>query len=198
MVIPVSRQTDEQLIEQFRQGSVQAFERLMQRYRDDICAYAYRHAKSYEDAEDIAQEVFAKVYRALPAWKPQASFKTWLYTIARNLCTDHHRGRIRRPTQSLEALQADSSDEPTAPDSANDPVRNLEESEIHTVIAEALDQLSDQQKEVFVLYHYQHLQIKEIAKVLEIADGTVKMHRHRAMKKLRILLEPYWKLLQEG
>lgn len=194
----MSRDEDAKLIDQFRRGSIQAFELLMRRYWHDIKVYAYRHAKNDEDAEDIAQEVFAKVYRALPAWKPQASFKTWLYTIARNMCTDHYRGRSRRPTQSLEALQDDSFEEPPVTDFGSDPERLLEDAEIKQLITEALNELSDQQREVFILYHYQHLQIKEIAELLGIADGTVKMHRHRAMKKLRMVLEPYWKLAQEG
>lgn len=194
----MGRREDEKLVVQFREGDIRAFERLMSKYWPDIFRYTFRHAKNHEDAEDITQEVFAKVYRALPNWEPRASFKTWLYTIARHLCTDHYRGRSRRPTQSLDDLQEDSYEEPMAEDLESDPARLLAEMEIHEVIARALDQLAPQQREVFILYHYQHLQIKEVAEILGIAEGTVKMHRHRAMKKLRVLLEPYWKLTKEG
>lgn len=86
---------DEILIDQFRNGDQDAFSKLMQKYQTPIFDYVRRKVGNDDDANDITQEVFVKVHRALPDWQPRASFQTWLYTLARNRCTDYHRDRAR-------------------------------------------------------------------------------------------------------
>jgi RNA polymerase sigma-70 factor (ECF subfamily) len=147
--------------------------------------------KNYEDAEELTIEVFFKAYRALDTWKPQARFSTWLYKIAHNLSIDFHRAKSRRHTYSLDDEEF-SVDEPTAVDLWSNPEWELEEKDRHRVIREAIDQLSPKQKAVFMLNRYQGLQIKEITEVLGIAEGTVKIHLHRAVRKLQTLLQPLW------
>ncbi|MBM3239914.1 RNA polymerase sigma factor [Candidatus Poribacteria bacterium] len=180
---------DEILIAQFKDGDQNAFSTLMTKYKSLLFSYVRRKVGDNDDAEDITQEVFVKVYRALPNWQPRASFQTWLYTIARNRCTDYHRARTRRQFQSL-----DDDEEftltPPATDIYSDPEKMAEESELGRIISEAIEQLSPKQKEVFRLHHYQGLQIKEIAETLGMADGSVKVHHHRAMKKLKKILAP--------
>ena len=182
---------DEMLVAQFQAGRLDAFDDLMKRYKGQIYAYLLRSVKNYEDAEELTIEVFFKVYRALDTWKPQARFSTWLYKIAHNLSIDFHRAKSRRHTYSLDDEEF-SVDEPTAVDLWSNPEWELEEKDRHRVIREAIDQLSPKQKAVFMLNRYQGLQIKEITEVLGMAEGTVKIHLHRAVRKLQTLLLPLW------
>ena len=182
---------DEMLVAQFQAGRLDAFDDLMKRYKGQIYAYLLRSVKNYEDAEELTIEVFFKAYRALNTWKPQARFSTWLYKIAHNLSIDFHRAKARRQTYSLDDEEL-SIDEPTAVDLWSNPEWDIEEKDRHRVIRDAMDQLSPKQKAVFMLNRYQGLQIKEITEVLGMAEGTVKIHLHRAVKKLQTLLLPLW------
>ena len=182
---------DEMLVAQFQAGRPDAFDDLMKRYKGQIYAYLLRSVKNYEDAEELTIEVFFKVYRALGTWKPQARFSTWLYKIAHNLSIDFHRAKSRRQTYSLDDEEFPV-DEPTAADLWSNPEWEVEEKDRHRIIREAIDQLSPKQKAVFMLNRYQGLQIKEITEVLGMAEGTVKIHLHRAVKKLQTLLLPLW------
>ena len=182
---------DEMLVAQFQAGRLDAFDDLMKRYKGQIYAYLLRSVKNYEDAEELTIEVFFKAYRALGAWKPQARFSTWLYKIAHNLSIDFHRAKSRRQTYSLDDEEFPL-DEPAAVDLWSNPEWEIEEKDRHRVIRDAIDQLSPKQKAVFMLNRYQGLQIKEITEVLGIAEGTVKIHLHRAVKKLQTLLQPLW------
>lgn len=182
---------DEMLVAQFQAGRPDAFDEIMKRYKHRIYAYLLRSVKNYEDAEELTIEVFFKVYCALDSWKPQARFSTWLYKIAHNLSIDHHRAKSRRQTYSLDDEEL-SLDEPKAVDLRSNPEWEAEEKDRGRMIREAIDQLSPKQRAVFMLNRYQELQIKEITEVLGMAEGTVKIHLHRAMKKLKTLLQPLW------
>jgi len=182
---------DEILVVQFQTGRQEAFDELMKRYKHKIYAYLLRSVRNYEDAEELTLEVFVKVYRALSKWRPEARFSTWLYKIAKNLSIDHHRAKSRRFTYSLDDEEL-SLKEPVAVDLRSNPEWQLEENDRNRIIREAVDALSPKQKETFMLYRYEGLQIREIAEVLGMAEGTVKIHLHRAMKKLRNVLLPLW------
>ena len=182
---------DEILVAQFQAGRLDTFDELMRRYKHKIYAYLLRSVKNYEDAEELTIEVFFKVYRALDKWQPQARFSTWLYKIASNLAIDFHRAKSRRPAYSLDDEEFPI-DSPIAGDLASNPEWRLEENDRNRLILEAVDQLSPNQKKVFMLNRYEGLQIKEITEVLGMAEGTVKIHLHRAMKKLKVLLQPLW------
>ncbi|MDE0297354.1 MAG: sigma-70 family RNA polymerase sigma factor [Candidatus Poribacteria bacterium] len=182
---------DELLVAQFQAGRRYAFDELMKRYKHKIYAYLLRSVRNCEDAEELTIEVFFKAYRALDGWQPQARFSTWIYKIAHNLSIDHHRAKSRRVTFSLDDDEL-AIEEPVASDLGSDPAWQLEEKDRNSVIRAAVDQLSPNQKAVFMLNRYEGLQINEITDVLGIAEGTVKVHLHRAMKKLQILLKPYW------
>ncbi len=182
---------DEILVVQFQTGRQEAFDELMKRYKHKIYAYLLRSVRNYEDAEELTLEVFVKVYRALSKWRPEARFSTWLYKIAKNLSIDHHRAKSRRFTYSLDDEELSIKD-PVATDLRSNPEWQLEENDRNRIIREAVDALSPKQKETFMLYRYEGLQIREIAEVLGMAEGTVKIHLHRAMKKLRNVLLPLW------
>ncbi len=181
---------DEILVTKLQLGDQDAFDELMRRYKHRIYAYILRSVKNYEDAEELTVEVFFKVYRALHKWKPQAKFSTWLYKIAYNVSIDHHRAKKRHIIHSLDNNLL-SIDEPTAKDLGSDPEKLIVEKDRHRVINQAVDHLSQNQKKVFLMNRYDGLQIKEIAEILGIAEGTVKIHLPRAIKKLRVLLQPF-------
>ncbi len=182
---------DEMLVAQFKLGSQKAFDELMKRYERRIFGYLLRSVRNYEDAEDLTLEVFFKVYRALDSWEPKAKFSTWLYTIASNLAIDYHRSKARQPVYIFEdedVIEA----RLVATDISSNPEKQLEEKERGRIIREAVDELSSKQKAVFMLTRYEGLQIREVAEALGMAEGTVKIHLHRAMKKLQTLLRPLW------
>lgn len=181
---------DEMLVVQFQAGRQHAFDELMKRYKNKIYAYLLRSVRNCEDAEELTIEVFFKAYRALDGWQPQARFSTWLYKIAHNLSIDHHRAKSRRQTYSLDDEEL-AIEDPVASDLGSNPAWQLEERDRNSIIRAAVDQLSPNQKAVFMLNRYEGMQIKEITEVLGIAEGTVKVHLHRAMKKLQILLQPF-------
>ncbi len=182
---------DEKLVYQFQAGHQNAFDELMKRYKSKIFSYLLRSVRNYEDAEDITVEVFVKVYRALNNWQPKAKFSTWLYKIASNLAIDYHRASARNPVYLLE-----DEDIPemrlVATDIASNPAALLEEKERGRIIREAVAQLSPKQKAVFLLCRYEGFSMKEASKMLGIAEGTVKIHLHRAVKRLQTILRPLW------
>ncbi|MDE0483596.1 MAG: sigma-70 family RNA polymerase sigma factor [Candidatus Poribacteria bacterium] len=182
---------DEMLVAQFKSGSQKAFDELMKRYERRIFGYLLRSVRNYEDAEDLTLEVFFKAYRALDSWEPKAKFSTWLYTIASNLAIDYHRSKARQPVYVFEdedVIEA----RLVATDISSNPEKQLEEKERGRIIREAVDELSSKQKAVFMLTRYEGLQIREVAEALGMAEGTVKIHLHRAMKKLQTLLRSLW------
>ena len=120
---------DETLIGQIKEGDLSAFDELMNRYSKLVYYLALRMTNSHEDAEDIRQEVFVRVFKALPAWKPRASFYTWLRTVALNLCIDHHRARVRRQMQSLDDKESFVVN--IAADTSSDPLQSTEAEELN-------------------------------------------------------------------
>lgn len=182
---------DEILVTQFKAGSQKAFDTLMKRYERRIFGYLLRSVRNYEDAEELTLEVFFKAYRALASWQPKAKFSTWLYTIASNLSIDYHRSKARKPEFIFEDEEVIET-RLVATDISSNPEKQLEDKERGRIIREAVDELSSKQKAVFMLTRYEGLQIKEVADTLGMAEGTVKIHLHRAMKKLQTILQPLW------
>jgi len=186
---PTADSPDADLILMAQSGNTRAFDVLVKRYRGRVYLLAYHQTKSHEDALDITQEAFIRAYKALPKWQPKASWFTWVYKIARNLCIDFHRSRNRRRTDSLDEPES-TVPEPTTTDLLSDPGRTTQEGELSGIIHEAVETLSTRQREVFVLHHYGGLQVKEVADTLDIAEGTAKIHLFRAVAKLREILGP--------
>ncbi len=174
---------DEILIKRFKEGDISAFDELMDKYNRKIYYLALRMSKSPEDAEDISQEVFVRVFKALVKWKPKASFYTWLRTVTVNLCIDHHRVRVRHQTQPLENKEGVVMDIPVDP--SGDPLRVAESEELMQRIFLATENLSKQQRKAFMLFHYGGLSQIEAAEIMECAVGTIKAHLSRATAKMR-------------
>lgn len=143
------------------------------------------------DVEDLAQEVFLKVFRALPQFDPtRAKFTTWVYTFVRNHCYDVLKKR-RLPTSSLHAAAADETPRELPDDRELLPTKSLENQELGRRIGEALATLGEDQRMVFVLREYEDLPFAEIAAITGVNEGTVKSRLFRAKESLRNQLAPY-------
>lgn len=178
---------DESLIRRIKEGDLSAFEELMHKYGKQIYSLAFRMTGNHEDAEDIAQEVFARALKAIPSWKPKATLYTWLRTVTLNLCIDYHRSRVRHQTQSIDDKDSPVANLPSEEDYG--PLETVESEELRERILLAVDKLSLQQRRAFMLCHYAGMSLKEASEVMGCAVGTIKAHLSRATAKLRDLLK---------
>ena len=186
--------TDEkELVERFQNGEQEAFNELVNRYHGKVYNLVYKYVPNSETAKDLSQEIFIKAYRALPNFKRQSAFYSWLYRIAVNLCIDFIRQQKRGQTLSFDDLPTVGNDEPAFNDVSPLPPDQLETKELGQIIGQAVQQLPPKQQHVFNLRYHDGLQLKEIAAQLDRSEGTIKAHLHHAHKRLRTLLVPYLK-----
>jgi RNA polymerase sigma-70 factor (ECF subfamily) len=166
---------ESELIERFKRGDSSAFEALVAMHRARVEGVARRFLGDAHEALDVAQDVFVAAFRTLPTWRPEAQLFTWLYRTTLNLCTK----RLR--TRGRVVPMADRVGEGAAAPGA-EPV---DRAEMAQAIEEALESLSDKQREVFLGCHEQGLTLDEVAARLSIAPGTARSHLHRALVTLR-------------
>ena len=189
----VKRERESEILSRVVAGDVDAFEYFVVTYQKRITRFVYTLLRDPADADGIAQDVFVKAFRALPEFKGQSAFETWLTRIAINAVRDHI--RRRRPVVSFSELHADEDDDgpdlPAAFDPADgtSPERDLLSKGIRHRIAEALVALSPRQRAVFVMKHYEEKSIAEIGEATGLDEGTIKSHLFRAARKLRERLE---------
>lgn len=182
---------DLELVERFQRGDITAFELLVKKYQNKIYDIVYHYTRSVEDAYDLTQEVFEKVFKSLKRFKKRASFYTWIYRIAVNSCIDYGRKRARFQTVSIEEQSRLYEFLSSGP--GHSPAEAVEMYELEQQIARAIDQLSPKQKAVFILKRYEGLSLEEIAQVSGRSVGTIKAHLSHATAKLMELLAPYLK-----
>ncbi len=189
-------EADEALMVRYQQGEVRAFEILLTRHRRPVFNFILRFVRSREVAEDLMQETFLRVVKGAENYKRQAKFTTWLYTIARNLCVDHSRRMKHRKAQSLDApLSKSADDSGTLLDvvAGNElqSDRKAVSSQLADKMKEAIDRLSDDQREVFLMREFLDMPFKQIAEVVGVPENTVKSRMRYALEKLRLELEEY-------
>ena len=181
------------LVAEAQAGSRAAFEELVRRFDRDVLRLALNLMKRPEDARDVYQEAFLKVYRNLHRFRFECSFYTWLYRIVTNVCLDHLRRKQARPEDQAPELNSAYHEEgitdfferqrehrPTL-----DPERALMGQEIKSRIARAMERLSPRERIVFEMKHYQGLKLRAIGDVLGTTEETVKNSLFRATRKLR-------------
>ncbi len=183
-----------QLVRRCLGGDADAWEQIVQSYHRRIYNICYRFTGTADDAEDLTQEVFIKMYRTLASYDVErGAFVTWLTTLARNLLVDHFRkSRMERATDSLDAPPAADEDAPTLADQLAD-TAPAADTRIHTqqtqqMVHQALQKLSPELREAVILRDLQELDYKEIAKVLRVPEGTVKSRINRGRTELGRLL----------
>lgn len=187
-----SAPSDEDLILQFQNGNVYAFEQIVTRYKDQLVNFAYRFLGDLEDAEDIVQETFLRVFRKKNAYKNVAKFSTWIYTITGNLAKTELRKRKRRKLLSISTLGFEDKDF-ELPDTKKGPEENVDDLLKDTVIQKAINRLPEKFKEVIIFRDLQELSYEEISTIVKIPLGTVKSRVNRGRLKLQELLTEYLK-----
>jgi RNA polymerase sigma-70 factor (ECF subfamily) len=190
-------QTDERaLIERAQAGDRPAFDELVRRYDRAVLRLASNVLRTPEDARDVYQESFLKIYKNLARFRFECSFYTWVYRIVSNSCLDHLRRRQSRPEdQAPETLSrersestADFFDRQAATAPAANPERNVFNQEIAQRIAQALERLTPRERMVFSMKHYQGLKLRAIGETLGTTEETVKNSLFRATRKMRAQL----------
>jgi RNA polymerase sigma-70 factor, ECF subfamily len=176
---------DEELVASARQGNRGAFEELVERHKRRAYHIAFGFTRDGEDAKDLSQEAFLKAFTNLKNFDGRSSFYTWFYRILVNLCLDYKRRHKRVPAEEFDeatVARMDPSHEPARPRS---PDQQVLARQISVKVGAALEALPARQRVAFVLKNHQGLSIKEIAELMDTAEGTVKVHLHRAVTALR-------------
>jgi RNA polymerase sigma-70 factor (ECF subfamily) len=174
---------DSDLITRAAGGDPAAFQALVERHRSMVYRVAYQFAGNHYDAEDIAQEVFIKVYRSLDKFRQDAQLTSWLYRIVMNACIDHR--RRQSPAGSAAFGEEAENKLLNTPEEAPDPENRAYAGELGQVLESEINRLPHGQRIVFIMRHHQGLKLGEIATALGLAEGTVKRQLHAAVHRLR-------------
>lgn len=179
------------LIEQCRNGDVAAFENLVLLYEKKVFNVAYRMLGNKDDASEIAQEVFVKVFVSINQFKGKSSFSTWVYRITVNMCLDEIRKRKKVSLIYInEGISLDDGEvEMQIATDAPGPDEMAELSELQRTVTKAILLLSEEQRTVIILRDIQGLSYKEIAEIIKCPSGTVKSRVNRARAALKHILE---------
>jgi RNA polymerase sigma-70 factor (ECF subfamily) len=178
---------DASLIPRAAAGDRAAFRALVERHRTMVYRVALQYSGNHHDADDIAQEVFLKVFRSLGNFRQDAQFTSWLYRIAMNACIDH----ARRAAPTLAASSGNGEDEnplEALPTDAPGPEEHAYAGELGVVLRDAIERLPPRQRLIFTMRHFEQLKLTEIAEALGLAEGTVKRQLHAAVHRLRATL----------
>lgn len=174
---------DTDLISRAAGGDSSAFQALVERHRSMVYRVAYQFAGNHHDAEDIAQEVFIKVYRSLDRFRQDAQLTSWMYRIVMNACIDHR--RRQRPAVAAPFGEEAEQRMLNAPEERPDPEERAYAGELGQVLESEIGRLPNGQRVVFVMRHHQGMKLCEIAEALGLAEGTVKRQLHAAVHRLR-------------
>ena len=176
-------------------GDAVAWEEIVQRYHRRIYNICYRFAGSPDDAQDLTQEVFIKMYRTLNSYDlGRGAFMTWVTTVTRNLLVDHFRkSKQDRKTDSLDTVTSEHEDamplSEQIPDKAAPPDSGVQSRETREAVHRALQKLSPELREAVILRDLQDMDYREIAGVLRVPEGTVKSRINRGRAELARLLQ---------
>ena len=187
------RARETELIEAYKAGDDGAFDQLVELYRQRAYSLAYRWVDNREDALDICQEAFLKMYRAIPKWRPRSSIFTWLYRVIINLCIDLRRKKGRQNYVPLGSENGELSQGiiPLAPFD-HSPWRAADRKELRRTIHRAAMQLPKRQQKAFFLRFYEGLQMREIAEIMQCSVGAAKASLFHAVRKMRKMLATEW------
>ncbi len=179
--------TTRDLIVKAQAGDTESFHEIVTKYDTRIMTLTLQIAQNKEDAEDIYQETFIKVYKNLSKFRFESDIYTWIYRIAVNTAYNYNRKHSK-----IKVIEPKEDDGYDLLDWVFDPQSNEENrGDLIMAINQSLLKLSHQQRIVFILKHLQQLKIKDIANILDLSEGTVKKYLFRAMEKLRVSLKEY-------
>ena len=174
-------QEDKELIEKHLKGDEKALEVLISKYLKPIYNFIFGYVQNQQDAEDLTQETFLKVWRNLKKFKKEKNFQSWLWTIARNTCFDFLRKKRRSQVWYLEDLSS-------LPDSRSLPYEAFEKEGLKEKLEEAIKSLPFKMRQILNLYYKEGLNFREIAETLNEPLNTIKSRHRRALKEIKKLL----------
>jgi len=174
------------LIDRIKAGDREAFKDFVRAYQQKVFQLAYAFFGNREDAMDIVQETFLRLHQKLDTFRSGYSLQGWVLQIAKNLCIDYFRKNYRRRKElesekSLDDLQLAAEENGAAARAA----------ELKDLLSRCIHKLADKQRMIFVMRHYNQFQVEEIARILNIAPGTVKSLHFKAVQNLKSQLSPY-------
>ena len=176
--------TDEELIAQFQNGDVYAFDQIVHRYKDPLINFVYHFLGNRIDAEDVIQETFLRVYKNKHLYRNIAKFSTWIYTIAGNLAKTELRRRKRRRVLSISQMGYADKDY-DIPDTVSTPDQVVDGDIKENMIRKEIDDLPIKFKEVIILRDIKEFSYEEISEILKIPIGTVKSRVNRGRLRLQ-------------
>jgi RNA polymerase sigma-70 factor (ECF subfamily) len=189
---PLRDLLDEELVTVFKSGKVEAFNELVGRFKDPLVNYVYRYLGDFDEADDVVQDTFVRVYRHIDQYQPIAKFSTWIYTIATNLARTQYQRRKRWGIFSF-GHRDDEDDERSHELRDNEllPDALANGSLLHEHIQQALNKLAPVFREVIVLYEIEEKSYEEICEITGQNMGTVKSRLNRARAKLQGMLREF-------
>jgi RNA polymerase sigma-70 factor (ECF subfamily) len=189
-----ARDPDVKLMLQVKNDVQGAFDVLVERYQNRLLGVMYHLVGRLDEAEDLTQDVFLRVYRARKGYRPRAKFSTWLFTIANNLASNHLRGKGRNPTVAFGNLSSGSQGIPAGnavSGREGTPSAAMRKAELSDIVQEALSGLGEDQKLAVLLNKFEEMSYAEIAEIMGRSEGAIKSLLARARTNLREQLEPY-------
>jgi RNA polymerase sigma-70 factor (ECF subfamily) len=186
--------TDQELVERAQSGDKRAFDLLVLKYQHKIINLISRYLRDSNDVQDVAQEAFIKAYRALPRFRGDSAFYTWIYRIAINTAKNHLVSMSRRPPASdIDAMDAEQYEGHMNIRENATPERLLLKDEIEKVVFSAMDDLPDDLRTAITLRELEGLSYEEIAEAMECPVGTVRSRIFRARDAINSKIEPLLK-----
>jgi len=182
----IGREDIHALVREIQNGNREAFMTIVSAYQQRVFVMAYSMLRNKEDALDVVQETFLRLFQKAKQFKEGCNFQGWLLQIAKNLCVDYYRKNYRKRREfespkSLDELQVAAETDPASSSAG----------EMKEVFFRSIDKLASRQRLVFVLRHVDELQFNEISETLNISVGTVKSLHFKAVQNLRKWLSPY-------
>lgn len=192
----MSNDSDQEWMRELKDGDDLALNRIMERWSRPLESFIYRYVQNHEDAVDLVQETFVRVYLNRERYRPNGKFSTWLFTIALNLCRNKARWRKRHPTVSIDSASPGEDIPQLDPEERNvaAPDAALDRDDDARRVREAIAELPHELKSVILLFQYEGMSYQEIAEILNCSPKAVETRIYRARKKLKTKLAPLWTL----
>ena len=193
-VLAVGELTDADIMLRVKTGDESAFQYLVEKYRRPMVSFMYRMAHNAAAAEDLAQEVFLRVYRSREGYEPSAKFTTWLYRIATNLAVNHARDtRNERPDRTVSLDEPDDATGQTmdVPDASLTVEETILRRERLAAIRQRVHGLPERQRMAVLMHKYQHMDYRQIGEVLKLSESATKSLLFRAYETLREQLKEF-------
>ena len=178
--------TDEELVRRFKNGDTGAFSTLLDRYQDRVYSLCLRWLSDAQEAEEVAQEVFVSIFRALHGFRGESKLSTWVFRVATNHCRNHRLHLQRRARNRHEPLEGTNPEAPDRqlPHPGPGTDRGAMRSEASQTLLQAIEGLEEGHRAVVLLRDVQDLSYEEISDILDLPTGTVKSRLHRARTEL--------------